>query len=54
MLKFSTDLEDFETLLKHFFQTDNPKFSYTKFDKASKRDIPDHIEQAKLVASQHK
>ena len=61
LLKNSNDLEDFETLLVHYFAVDNPKFSYSKFAKASKRDTPElyrkllnSLEVAKLVASQHK
>lgn len=52
ILKYNCDLEDFETLLKHYFAIDNPKFSLTRFEKASKRDIPDYIQVAKVLASQ--
>ena len=55
LLKNSNDLEDFETLLTHYFITDNPKFDLNRFNKASKRDTPEfYIECAKLVAGQHK
>jgi hypothetical protein len=61
LLKNSNDLEDFETLLVHYFAVDNPKFDLNRFAKASKRDTPElyrkllnSLEVAKLVASQHK
>ncbi len=53
ILRNSATLEDFETLLKHYFITDNPKFSLTKFDKTSTRNTPDYIDEARTLASQH-
>jgi hypothetical protein len=53
ILKNSATLEDFEELLKHYFITDNPKFSTTKFDKASKRETPDYLDFARTLAKQN-
>lgn len=53
LFRTSTDLADFKQLFETYLAIDNPRFDRVRFNKASKRDVPDYIEQAKIMASQH-